>query len=107
MVFSSASFLFMFFPLTVILYFLCPNRKYRNGVLLLASLVFYAWGSGPKFLALILAAVAVAYTGGLAIDRLSRQGKSRARKIVFVITTALLLSSLFIFITFKVFSKFG
>lgn len=97
MVFSSASFLFMFFPLTVILYFLCPNRKYRNGMLLLASLVFYAWGSGPKFLALILAAVAVAYLGGLAIDSLSRQGKNRARKIVFVITTALLLSNLFVF----------
>lgn len=87
----------MFFPITVIAYFLCPKRGYRNGVLLAASLFFYAWGSGPKFLALILAAVAAAYAGGLIIDGLSGKNREKLRKAVFIITVALLLSNLFIF----------
>ncbi len=97
MVFSSLSFLFMFLPLTLAAYYLCKNRVWRNGVLLLASLFFYAWGSGPKFLLLVLAAVAVAYAGGLLISGLSEQGRPRLRRAVYIVTVALLLSNLFIF----------
>ena len=52
MVFSSSSFLFMFFPLCLAAYFLLKNRPYRNAVLLLFSLFFYAWGGGLGFLLL-------------------------------------------------------
>ncbi len=43
MVFSSPIFLFVFLPLTLGLYYLLP-REAKNGFLLAASLVFYAWG---------------------------------------------------------------
>lgn len=44
MVFSSITFLFLFLPLVLILYFLFDNVKYRNFILLVASLFFYTWG---------------------------------------------------------------
>ena len=46
MVFSSTVFLLLFLPAVAIVYYLVP-RRFRNGILLLASLVFYGWGE-PK-----------------------------------------------------------
>ena len=57
MVFSSLTFLFAFLPITAALYFLIPNRIWRNGVLLAASLLFYAWGEPVYILLLLLAAL--------------------------------------------------
>ena len=57
MVFASPIFLFLFLPLTLAAYFAVP-RSWRNGVLLVSSLVFYAWGEAP-YLALVLGSVAV------------------------------------------------
>ncbi len=67
MVFSSLSFLCLFLPLTLGLYYLCP-RKGRNTVLLLASLVFYAWGE-PKYVVLMLLSIVVNYVFGLLLGR--------------------------------------
>ena len=66
MVFSSISFLFVFLPLLLVLYFLLPAqcRGGRNAVLLGFSLFFYGYG-GPRFLLLMLASIAVNYAGGL------------------------------------------
>ena len=57
MVFSSPIFLFVFLPLTLGLYYLLP-RSFKNGFLLLASLVFYAWGE-VFFVLVMLASIAV------------------------------------------------
>ena len=65
MVFASPIFLFLFLPLTLAAYFAFP-RSWRNGVLLVASLVFYAWGEA-RYLPLILASVAFNWTLGRAI----------------------------------------
>ena len=58
MVFSSPSFLYYFLPITLILYFLTPMPKgsprLRNLTLLIASLVFYAWGE-PRYVFLMIA----------------------------------------------------
>ena len=54
MLFSSLIFLYVFFPLCLLLYFLCRNLKAKNGVLLIASLLFYAWGE-PVYLLLMVA----------------------------------------------------
>lgn len=97
MVFSSSSFLFMFFPLCLAAYFLLKNRPYRNAVLLLFSLFFYAWGGGLGFLLLLVAAVAVAYLGGLLLVSLAAHGRPRLRRSVFVATVSLLLLNLFVF----------
>ena len=66
MLFSSITFLYAFLPVTLLCYFLVPARL-KNGVLLLASLVFYGWGE-PKYLFLMLFAIALAYGFGLAIE---------------------------------------
>ena len=44
MVFSSLTFLLYFLPIVLILYFVRRDIRWRNGVLLVASLLFYAWG---------------------------------------------------------------
>ena len=59
MVFSSNVFLLYFLPLFLLCYFICP-RKYRNYVLLLFSVVFYAYG-GPDFVLILLGATTVTY----------------------------------------------
>jgi alginate O-acetyltransferase complex protein AlgI len=52
MIFASPIFLFFFFPLTVIAYTLIP-LKWRNTLLLIASVLFYMSGSGPYILVII------------------------------------------------------
>ena len=56
MIFSSHIFLLCFLPLFLAVYFLVPTKG-RNLVLLLASVVFYAWGA-PDFVLILLAFLA-------------------------------------------------
>jgi alginate O-acetyltransferase complex protein AlgI len=67
MVFASPIFLFLFLPLTLAAYFAVP-RGGRNGVLLVASLVFYAWGEAP-YLALVIGSVLFNFVVGGAVGR--------------------------------------
>ena len=63
MVFSSATFIFMFLPITLMLYFVAYKMKKTgllNLVLLLASIVFYGWG-GTTYLLILIAVVAISY----------------------------------------------
>jgi alginate O-acetyltransferase complex protein AlgI len=64
-VFASPIFLFLFLPLTLAAYFAFP-RAWRNGVLLVASLAFYAWGEA-RYLPLIIGSVAFNWVMGRAI----------------------------------------
>ncbi len=67
MVFSSIPFLFFFLPLCLILYYAVPFSL-KNGILLIFSLLFYAWGE-PVYILLMLFATAVDYTNGLLMER--------------------------------------
>ncbi len=67
MVFCSVIFLFLFLPVTFIIYY-CIHPKLRNYWLLLMSIVFYAWGE-PKYVFLILGSTVVNYLLGLIMDR--------------------------------------
>ncbi len=67
MLFSSIPFLYYFLPCVLILYFIAP-RPLKNTVLLLFSLVFYAWGE-PVYVFLMLATVLSGYVLGLLIER--------------------------------------
>lgn len=67
MLFSSLIFLYAFLPCTLLAYFLTPRRG-KNPVLLLASLLFYAWGE-PRYLILILLNILLGFTAGLGIYR--------------------------------------
>lgn len=73
MIFSSIPFLYYFLPLALLLCYLVPSRA-RNAFLLLASLVFYAWGE-PKYLPVMAAATALGYGFGLATQRFRRYRK--------------------------------
>lgn len=73
MLFSSNTFLFGFLPITVLAYYLSP-RKFRNLLLLLASLVFYGWGE-PRFLPLMLVSILLNYGCGRAVAARQAAGK--------------------------------
>jgi alginate O-acetyltransferase complex protein AlgI len=64
MVFSSLTFLFFFLPGTLVAYYAWPDRRWRNTVLLLVSLLFYSWGE-PVYIVLFLASCVVNW--GLAL----------------------------------------
>lgn len=59
-------------PLFFVLYYLMPGRKAKNNVLLIASLLFYAWGE-PVYILLMLASIAANWLFGLAIDRKQKE----------------------------------
>ena len=76
MVFSSLTFLFYFLPLVLILYFIRRDIRWRNGVLLAASLFFYAWGE-PIWIIAMAASTAVNY---LCARQIARSKSRRIRK---------------------------
>ena len=92
MVFSSLLFLFRFLPAVLILYFLAP-RRWRNLVLLLFSLAFYAWGE-PVYIILMLVSILISYTGGILVDRFLRQGRSRSARVALIGSSVVSLSLL-------------
>lgn len=75
MVFSSFTFLFIFLPLVLLTYFLAKKRQYRNIVLLVFSLIFYAWGE-PVYVILMLLSIIVNYFIALKIER-RKKGKKK------------------------------
>lgn len=68
MLFSSLTFIGFFLPIVLFLYFIIPQRTYRNAILLIASLLFYMWGE-PKFVFLMMASVLFNYAMGILIAR--------------------------------------
>lgn len=76
MVFSSNIFLFLFLPVTLAGNFLLP-KKARNVFLLIASLLFYAWGE-PRVVLVMIASILFNYGMGLLVDRFCIQRKSAA-----------------------------
>ncbi|MBQ3258809.1 MAG: MBOAT family protein [Oscillospiraceae bacterium] len=75
MLFSSIVFLYLFLPVTLLLYYAVP-KKYRNTVLLIASLLFYFYGEQKYILLLILSSVSD-YFHGLYIE--SHRGTKQAK----------------------------
>ncbi|MBR6231208.1 MAG: MBOAT family protein [Lachnospiraceae bacterium] len=71
MVFSSITFLLYFLPAVIAVYFLAP-AKIKNTVLLIASLVFYAWGE-PVYIILMIFSIVMNYSFGLLIGKAREQ----------------------------------
>ena len=79
MIFSSIEFLLCFLPLFLLLYGITP-KSMKNGILFLASLIFYAFGE-PVYLLLLLVSVLVNYFLGLHLARGARlKGKDKKQK---------------------------
>lgn len=68
MVFSSLLFVFAFLVICYVLYAFMPGIRSRNVILLVFSLIFYAWG-GPSLLILLAGMTFICYLGGRFIER--------------------------------------
>ncbi len=80
MVFSSLLFLFVYLPLTLLVYYAAP-RAWRNFILFFVSLVFYGWGE-PVYIALMLFSITINYAAGFLVEKY--RGRDRlARRVVF------------------------
>ena len=81
MVFSSITFLFYFLPAFLLLYSLVPAKKpwstrASNVVLLIGSLVFYAWGA-PQFIFVLLTSTVIDF---YLVGRMARTEDAKLRK---------------------------
>ena len=88
MVFSSSTFLMAFLPLTLLLYYgvgvaLTKNVTVKNCILLLASLVFYAWGE-PVYIVLMLLSILFNFAAGRVIDSALSDGRTGLAKFQFI-----------------------
>lgn len=93
MVFSNLFFIFVFLPVSLILYNISPV-KLKNLVLTLISLVFFAWGT-PKYILFILFSIFFNYFGGLEIEREKKSGGNGKMGVIFASTVNILLLSFF------------
>ena len=94
MVFSSLIFIIFFLPIFLIIYYLVPN-KIKNIILLIFSLIFYAWGE-PLYILLLLFIAFINYISGLLIDK----AKIKRRK------TLILILNIFINLAFLFYFKY-
>lgn len=86
MLFSSLTFLFIFLPLVLLMYYI-SGRKLKNSVLLIFSLVFYAYGE-PKYLIIMVVSIMVNYIIGLLVDRY----RDRQILIKIILTTTVIIN---------------
>ena len=84
MVFSGIPFLFYFLPLFLLIYFVSPG-KLKNFVILLFSLIFYAWGE-PIYISLLVLSSVVDYVNGRMLEKFDGQrGKQRIFLVISVV----------------------
>ena len=81
MVFSSLTFLCVFLPIVLGLYYLSKNITYKNLILTIASLFFYAWGE-PSLLMLLIVASLVNYFIALGMGECQKHNKNTAAKLL-------------------------
>lgn len=93
MVFSSTIFLCIFLPLVLLGYYICPKRG-RNLFLLIASLVFYAWGE-PKYVFLMIFSIIINYIFGLLMEKYRKN--SRRLRLMLVLSVVIDIGLLCVF----------
>ena len=90
MLFSGIPFLYYFLPAVMIVYFAVP-KVLKNAVLLIFSLVFYAWGE-PKYVFLMMATIGSFYGCGLGIGKSHSRGAKRVWLILSIVSSLALLA---------------
>ena len=93
MVFSTTTFILLFLPVVLLVYYFPPIRKHRsisNLVLSLASLFFYAWGE-PSFVLVMLGSIFVNWALGLLVDKFRNTKRAKAPLIAAVVVNVALL----------------
>lgn len=84
------TFLFVFMPVVMAIYFLA-KKEIRNYILLIASIVFYAWGE-PRYLAIMIITILVNYIGALCLDKYQNP-----RQRLGIVTATILVNLSFLF----------
>lgn len=95
MVFSSTAFLFLFLPIALIAYYnpVFKSLAFKNAVLIVSSIFFYAWGE-PVYVLLMLGSILVNWALGLIVDKNKGNGKGKAALATSVIVN---IGMLFVF----------
>lgn len=89
MVFSSLTFLFCFLPVVLLLYYICRSIVWKNVILLIASLLFYAWGE-PVYVILMILSILFNYYAGREIEATHKKSS-----LVFAVIVNLLILGYF------------
>jgi alginate O-acetyltransferase complex protein AlgI len=77
LVFSSLFFLCVFLPVNLLFYFIIRNNTWRNWILVLTSLFFYAWGE-PRWISIMILCTLVNYINGRICGRYQGKWQSKA-----------------------------
>ena len=94
MLFSTMTFVFMFLPIILVLY-LAAKKELHNPILLISSIIFYAWGE-PKYLAIMLLTILINWLGAIGVDKFKNH-----KKLVLALT---IIANLGFLIYFKYFN---
>lgn len=93
MLFSSITFLFLFLPVVLAVYYLVPGKG-KNMFLLLASLFFYAWGE-PVYVILMILSILLNYFCGRDIETHGDEPDKKKFDMIFAVTVNLLILAFF------------
>ncbi len=95
MVFSSTTFLFLFLPIVLIAYYnpVFKSLSFKNAVLIVSSIFFYAWGE-PRYVLLMLGSILINWALGLAVEKNKTNGKGKTALVFSVIVN---IGMLFVF----------
>lgn len=93
MLFSSTTFLFVFLPAVLAVYYLVPAR-FKNFIMLIASLFFYAWGE-PVYVILMILSILLNYFCGREIGEKAEDLAAKKRSLIFAVVVNLLILGFF------------
>jgi Predicted membrane protein involved in D-alanine export len=98
MIFSSTIFLFIFLPITLLVYYAIPKKfiPAKNAVLLVASIIFYAWGE-PKNILLMALSIICNYAFGLGIEKCIGYKNEAGKKAILILSLLYNLGLLFFY----------
>ena len=95
MVFSTPLFLFYYLTLVLLAYYVAPVR-FRNFILLIASLFFYYWGE-QIYTVIMLLSIVIDYTHGMIVHRCKEKGNDRGAGLAVASSVIFNLAILFFF----------
>ena len=87
MIFSSIFFIFVFLPIVLVIYYVMPFAG-KNLVLLISSLIFYAWGE-PVYVILMLLSIGINFVSGLELETHIRAGNMAKAKTACIVTAVI------------------
>ena len=93
MLFSSITFLFLFLPVVMAVYYIVPGRA-KNIVLLIASLFFYAWGE-PVYVVLMILSILFNYFCGRDIRANAEDERKAKLSLAFAVAVNVLILGFF------------